>query len=97
MRISPKDNISTNHTYYEMNSRKLEEVTEEKDLRVTDDRSLNFVQCVAEKVSKANRMLGMISKTFEYKDKKTMLLLYKGLIRPQVEYANQVWAPLTIG
>ena len=81
---------------YTMNSIPLEEVKEEKDLGVTVDRTLTFAQHVAEKVSKSNRTLGMISRTFEYKDKETMLLLYKGLIRPQLEYANQVWAPQTV-
>ena len=44
-------------------------------------------------VKKANQMLGMIRRYFHYKDRKTMLLLYKSVVRPHLEYAVQVWCP----
>ena len=38
-------------------------------------------------------MLGMIRRSFHYKDRKTMLLLYKSMVRPHLEYAVQAWCP----
>ena len=35
----------------------------------------------------------LMNRTFEYKDPKTMVLLYKSLVRPHLEYANQIWVP----
>ena len=35
----------------------------------------------------------MIKRNFIYIDKETLLLLYKGLIRPTLEYGNVIWAP----
>ena len=37
-------------------------------------------------------MLGMI-RSFQYKDRKTMLLLYKSMVRLHLEYAVQAWCP----
>ena len=38
-------------------------------------------------------MLGMIGRSYHYKDKKTILLLYKSMVRPHLEYAVQAWCP----
>jgi len=48
--------------------------------------------CV-EAVKSANKTVGMISRTFMFKDKNTMLRLYKSLIRPKLEYSIQAWRP----
>jgi len=39
----------------------------------------------------ANRILGMISRTFVNKDSKTMLKLYQLLVRPKLEYCVQAY------
>ena len=45
-------------------------------------------------ISKAYKMLGIIYRTCSTDcDQKTMLILYKSLVRPQLEYASQVWSP----
>jgi hypothetical protein len=41
-------------------------------------------------------MIGLINRNFVNIDKKTFLLLYKCLIRSQLEYANVVWSPYRI-
>ena len=74
----------------------LQHSTEEKDIGVTIDSSLSFNQHISQKINKANSVLGQICRTFENKDKTTMITLYKALVRPHLEYANQVWAPYLI-
>ena len=37
--------------------------------------------------------MGLIRQTYDHLDKDSFLLLYKALVRPHLEYANQVWAP----
>jgi len=44
-------------------------------------------------VKSANKTLGMISRTFMYKNNVTMLQLYKSLVRPKLEYCIQAWWP----
>ena len=52
-----------------------------------------FENHINEKVNKANSIMGVIRRTFEFRDIKTFKILYTALVRPHVEYANQVWNP----
>jgi ribonuclease P/MRP protein subunit RPP40 len=47
----------------------------------------------AKVVWKANKVLGIIRKTFENFFSDAVIKLYKFLIRPRLEYAVQVWRP----
>ena len=38
-------------------------------------------------------MMGIIRRTFEYLDDKYFSTVFKSLVRPHIEYANQVWSP----
>ena len=64
---------------------------EEKDLGVTFDRYLNFNKHIEQAIGKANKMLGLIKRTFSYLNKDIFLKLYKSLVRPHLEYGNIVW------
>jgi len=44
-------------------------------------------------MSKAKRILGIIKRNFLDRSKETVLLLYKSLVRPHLEYCCQVWSP----
>jgi hypothetical protein len=66
----------------------------EKDIGVFIDDNLTFDEHINNKVNKANSVMGLIRRTFEYLDERTFTLLYKALVRPHLEYANQVWAPM---
>jgi len=43
---------------------------------------------------KANRMLGMIKHNFVDGSKETIILLYKSLVWPHIEYCSQVWSAI---
>ena len=78
---------------YTLQGRPLEATSQEKDLGVIVSSDLkNHSQC-AEQCKKANRMLGYISRKFDYKSKDIILPLYKSLVRPHLEYAVQFWSP----
>jgi len=49
-------------------------------------------QCV-NAASKANKVLGIVKRQFKNLVKASFLILYKGFIRPHVEYAVQAWSP----
>jgi hypothetical protein len=76
-----------------MNGLTLKEVKETKDLGVTFESSLSFNLHISTICNKANRVMGMIRRTFTYLDKETFSLLFKGMVRPHLEYAVSVWSP----
>ena len=44
-------------------------------------------------VNRANRLVGLIKRAFSYLDEETLLVLYKTLIRPILDYGNTIWFP----
>ena len=55
--------------------------------------NLKFSKHCIEASKKANRILGFISRSFDYKVKDVILPLYKSLVRPHLEYSAQFWNP----
>ena len=85
-----KDNPKRNYT---MEGTPLDKSDAEKDLGVYVDNNLSFDHHVNTTVNKANKLAGMISHYITYKSPKVMIQLYKGLIRPVMEYGNPIWNP----
>ena len=85
---------------YQMGSREsqmdLNQVTSEKGLGITFQDDLQFTKHLADKVKKANSMLGIIHSTFQYIDNEMLIHLYKALICPHVEYVSSVWSPFKL-
>jgi ribonucleases P/MRP protein subunit RPP40 len=68
-------------------------IIEERDLGVImrNDMKCNN-QCI-KAVKTANRVQGMIKRTFTVRDKSIILQLSKSLGRPHLEYGIQAWRP----
>ncbi len=66
----------------------------EKDIGVHVDTKLNFQKHISTSVNKANRIMGLIRRTYTYLDEHNFLMLFKALVRPHLEYANAVWHPV---
>ena len=60
---------------------------------VVINKELNFSKQCTEAVKKANRALGFIYRSFEFKSKRIIMPLYKSLVRPHLEYAVQFRSP----
>jgi hypothetical protein len=67
--------------------------TSEKDLGVTIDSNLEFTEHIEIVAKKANQIMGTIRRNFSELNKTTFNLLYKSLVRPHMEYAQEVWSP----
>ena len=66
----------------------------EKDLGVFVDPELKFTRHIENQVDKANRILGMIRRTFEHINIEIMNKLFTSLVRPHLEFCNVVWSPI---
>ena len=66
---------------------------DEKDLGVIFDKGLTFDKHINTAINKANKILGIIRRTFTDLDVDVFMQLYKGMVRPHLEYGNQIWHP----
>ena len=83
---------------YKFNNVNIERVDKFTDLGVIFNNKFNFNDDVAFRVSKGKAMVGLIKRTApEFKDTKILLTLYQSLVRSNLEYCNQIWAPHYIG
>ena len=67
----------------------------EKGLGVNFTDTLKFNENVIITANKANRITGLLKRSFVYMDKEIFLTLYKALIRPILDYGNSVYYPTT--
>ena len=65
----------------------------EKDLGVIFDSKLTFDNHIEAIIKKANKMIGIIKRTFSYLNRASSIQLYKALVRPHLEYGNITWFP----
>ncbi len=65
----------------------------EKDIGVVIDDKLTFANHLAEKINKANKIVGLIRRTFVHLKPVIFKPLFTALVRPYLEYANEVWCP----
>ncbi len=89
-------NPEAEHRYQMQNNRNvcvLDQVHQEKDLGVITDDMLAFEEQCEKSISAANKILFTIRRTFTFIDEKTMLQLYKPLVRSRLEYGVDIWSP----
>ena len=65
----------------------------EKDRGVHIDSELKFSRHMETRVNKANRILGLIRRSYEYMDGPSMKMMFSALVRPHLEFANSACSP----
>ncbi|KAJ3656648.1 hypothetical protein Zmor_000101 [Zophobas morio] len=74
----------------------LTKVDAQNDLGVTITTDLTWSQHIAKIVSKANKMVYLLRRTFKNPDHDTVAKLHKTYVRPILEYSNLVWYPILV-
>lgn len=68
------------------------------DLGVMFDSSLDFGRHIDGICSKASRMMGFVLRISRFGlNSRTMVMLYKAVVRPNLEYASPIWSPYKLG
>ena len=65
----------------------------EKDLGVLVDNKLKFSGHIQGQVNKANRLVGLIRRSYTFLDKDSFKMLFVALVRPHLEFGNVAWSP----
>ena len=78
---------------YCIDSNVIEEERVLKDLGVLIDCTLKFTDHISNIVSSANRLIGLLKRTFLCITLDIFKFFYKAFIRPKLEYACSVWSP----
>ena len=68
-----------------------------RDLGILVDSELKFSQHIATSTTSASQVAGWDLRVFKSRSKEVMLVLYKSLIRPKLEYGCMVFNPQQIG
>ena len=82
------------HGFYYLDETPIDPVTSHNDVGILFDDKLKFHDHTAKVTTKANRILGMIKKSFEYLDSSMLFKLFTTLVRPILEYGNAIRGPL---
>ena len=96
--------IGRNNSKHEYSMRKnfsnereiLKDTELERDLGVNVDPELKISKHIEIQVNKANKVLGLIRRSYKYMDKEMLKNLFIALVRPHLEFANVVWNPRLI-
>ena len=74
--------------------KELEFIEKEKNLGVVFDNNLKFSSHIINQVNKANRVMGLIRRSYTYLDENFFRYLFNTLVRQHLEYCVSVWYPL---
>ena len=63
----------------------------QKHLGLILDQKLTFTHHLNEKISKANKGIGIIRKLYFYLPRKSLLTIYKSFVRPHLDYCDIIY------
>ena len=95
--LSITRNASPFHLPYQLSDVQVKTMEAKKDLGVLVTKHLKWNSHVLAACSKANRMLGFLRiSAFDTHDQRARKLLYLSLVRSNLAYCSQVWAPQAV-
>jgi len=79
-----------NYGPYYMNCIAIDIVESQKDLGILFDKFHSHTNNIS---NKANRLLGLIRRSFDHFDSSMLVKLFVTMVRPTLEYCNSIWGP----
>ena len=71
----------------------ISKVSSERDLGILFENSLSFEMHINKIVNKANSLVELIKRNFAFMNKYLFLRIYKTVIRPHLDYGNNIYYP----
>ncbi len=90
MRLGNRTDMPFNYT---LDNTVLDHTELEKDLGINFDNKLKFSSHINSITKKANSVMGIVRRCFRYMDEDMFKKLYKGIVRPHLEYGVPIWNP----
>ena len=81
--------MATQKRIYQINVKEIEFSSQEGDLEILIQENLDWDAHVAKATNQANRIHGILRRSYEDKMVKNIVQLYQSLVRPHLEYAVQ--------
>ena len=93
LRFGTVDEAKDSTIYKTSSGEIIQEKNSLRDLRITMSNDMRFDTHIEIMVAKANQMTGWILRSFKTRKPEAMMLLYKQLIRSNLEYCCPLWSP----
>ena len=94
LRYGMNDSVRDNTYYYTNTGTIITEKEEVKDLGVIINNDVSFTSHIDAVIESAKQLTSWVLRTFKTRDHGPMLILWKSLILPKIEYCSQLWCPL---
>ncbi|MES9994414.1 MAG: hypothetical protein ABW098_20885, partial [Candidatus Thiodiazotropha sp.] len=88
LHIGRRDSVLEYYMHTDHGAIKIQNVNSENDLGLIVDKGLKFSEHINNKIAKANKILGLIFKSFTFMGKEMFVTLFKTLGRPHLKYAS---------
>ena len=97
MRLGPDEKIKSETSYTSPSGKIIEMKDTVKDLGVLMSDDCTFKANIDKVIEKAKNISSWVLRTFKTRQEKPMLLLFKMLILPVLEYCSVLWSPQDVG
>ena len=97
MRLGPDEKIKSETSYTSPSGKVIEMKDTVKDLGVLMSDDCTFKANIDKVIEKAKNISSWVLRTFKTRQEKPMLLLFKMLILPVLEYCSVLWSPQDVG
>ena len=96
VRYWPKGNAA-NFQYLAPDKTPIQEKFKLRDLGIELSADLNFKSHIENIIAGANKITGMLLRTFRRRSKYVMISLWETIVQPKLDYCSQLWSPTDQG
>lgn len=97
LRYGRNEELKESTSYHTLTGEDIVSKPHVRDLGIAMSDDATFKLHISNTASSAKKLAGWILRTFQTRDARSMLLLWKALVLPRLEYCCQLWSPSKAG